>query len=116
MEPGDEAVACEAVATFKSSSPAGDHIARFLGNKDNYFCVAEVEGELAGILLAYRMERCDDERAMMLLYEVEVLSQHRRRGIGRALVEAVKRECEQRGDVHHGDRPEAAGLDERVGQ
>lgn len=92
---GDEAVAREAVALFKRSYPSVDYMARFLGNKDNYFYVAEAGGVSVGFLLAYRIERCDGERAMMLLYEVEVLSQHRRQGTGRALVEAVKRECKQ---------------------
>jgi aminoglycoside 3-N-acetyltransferase I len=92
---GDKAVACQAVATFKDPRPAADHAARFLADEDNYFYVAEVRGELAGFLLAYRLERCDGERAMMFLYEIEVLSQHRRQGIGKALVQALKGACEQ---------------------
>jgi ribosomal protein S18 acetylase RimI-like enzyme len=95
LEAGDEAVACKAVATFKNSHPTDDYMTWFLSNKDNYLYVAELEGELAGFLLAYKLERCDGERAMMFLYEVEVLSQYRRQGIGRSLVEAVRRECEQ---------------------
>ncbi len=93
----DEIVACKAVAKFKNSHPTAEYMARFLSNKTNYLYVAEVEGELAGFLLAYKLERCDGERAMMFLYEVEVLSQYRRQGIGGALVEAVRRECEQGG-------------------
>ena len=95
LETGDEATACQAVATFKNAHPTISYMAQFLGNKDTYFYVAEVEGELAGFLLAYKMERCDGERAMMFLYEIEVLSQHRRQGIGKALVQAIK-ECEQK--------------------
>ena len=97
LQAGDEAVAREAVARFKNSYPTVDHTRRFLGNVNHYFYVAEVDGELAGFLLAYKMERCDGERAMMFLYEIEVLSRHRRQGVGRALVEAVKEECERRG-------------------
>ena len=97
LEAGDEAVAREAVATFKHSYPTLDHMGRFLGDKDHYFFVAGVDGELAGFLLAYKMERCDGERAMMFLYEIEVLSRHRRQGVARALVEAVKGECERQG-------------------
>lgn len=97
LHAGDEAVAREAVARLKNAYPTVDHTRRFLGNVNHYFYVAEVGGELAGFLLAYKMERCDGERAMMFLYEIEVLSRYRRQGIGRALVEAVKGECERQG-------------------
>ena len=95
LQAGDETVAREAVVRFKHAYPTVDHLRRFLGNKDHYFYVAEVDGELAGFLLAYKMGRCDGARAMMFLYEIEVLSRHRRQGIGRALVEAVKGECDR---------------------
>jgi ribosomal protein S18 acetylase RimI-like enzyme len=95
LRTGDEAIACQAVATFKDSHPAAGHVARFLADEDNYFYVAEVQGELAGFLLAYRLERCDGEKAMMFLYEIEVSSQYRRQGIGKALVQALKGACEQ---------------------
>jgi aminoglycoside 3-N-acetyltransferase I len=97
LEAGDETVAREAVVRFKHAYPNVDHLRRFLVNEDHYFYVAEVDGELAGFLLAYKMQRCDGARAMMFLYEIEVLSRHRRQGIGRALVEAVKAECERQG-------------------
>ncbi len=95
LKPGDEATACQVVATFKNSHPTISYMAQFLVNKDTYFYVAEVEGELAGFLLAYKLERCDGEKAMMFLYEIEVSSQRRRQGIGKALVQAIK-ECEQK--------------------
>ena len=95
LETGDEATACQAVATFKNAYPTINYMTQFLSDKDTYFYVAEVEGELAGFLLAYKLERCDGEKAMMFLYEIEVSSQHRRQGIGKALVQAIK-ECEQK--------------------
>ena len=97
LEAGDEAVARQVVATFKHACPTLDHMGRFLSDKDHYFFVAGVDRELAGFLLAYKMERCDGERAMMFLYEIEVLSRHRRQGVGTALIEAVKGECERQG-------------------
>jgi aminoglycoside 3-N-acetyltransferase I len=96
LETGDEAIACQVVATFKNAYPTINYMAHFLDNKDNYFYVAEVAGKLVGFLLAYKMDRCDGERAMMFLYEIEVLSQRRRQGIGKALVQATKKECEQK--------------------
>ena len=97
LETGDEATACQAVATFKNAYPTINYMTQFLADKATYFYVAKVEGELAGFLLAYKMDRCDGERAMMFLYEIEVLSQHRRQGIGKSLVQATKKECEQQG-------------------
>jgi ribosomal protein S18 acetylase RimI-like enzyme len=72
------------------------HMASFLANESNYFYVAQVDEKPVGFLVAYKLERCDGEQPMMLLYEIEVLSNYRRRGIARSLVDEIKSTCQQK--------------------
>ena len=92
---GDDSVARQAVEVFKASRPSTRHLANFLANKDNYVYIAEVDEKPVGFLLAYKLERCDGEQPMMLLYEIEVLSDYRRRGIAKCLISEVKRVCQR---------------------
>jgi ribosomal protein S18 acetylase RimI-like enzyme len=95
LKVGDESVARQAVEVFKASRPSKGHLANFLANKDNYFYIAEVDEKPVGFLLAYKLERCDGEQPMMLLYEIEVLSDCRRRGIAKSLISEVKWVCQR---------------------
>ena len=64
---------------------------RFLAHPDTLLLVARCEGEACGFLSAYRLQRFDHRRAEVLLYEIGVQEPFQRRGVGRALVEEVKR-------------------------
>ncbi len=64
---------------------------RFLANPDDLLLVARWNGVVCGFLSAHRLQRFDRRRAEVLLYEVGVEEAFRRRGVGRALVEAAKR-------------------------
>jgi GNAT superfamily N-acetyltransferase len=65
----------------------------FLANPLNYLLVA-VEGEKPmGYLFAYELQRPDREQSMMFLYDITVLEQYRKKGVGTALVEQLKALC-----------------------
>jgi len=65
----------------------------FLANPLNYLLVA-VEGERAlGYLFAYELQRPDREQSMMFLYDITVLDEYRKKGVGTALVEQLKALC-----------------------
>jgi GNAT superfamily N-acetyltransferase len=65
----------------------------FLANPLNYLLVA-VDGErVIGYLFAYELLRPDREQSMMILYDITVLEEHRKRGAGTALVERLKYLC-----------------------
>jgi GNAT superfamily N-acetyltransferase len=63
----------------------------FLADDRHYFIVAYVGDEPAGYVFGYRLWCFDGKPPVMFLYEVAVVEDHRRRGIGRALVEELKR-------------------------
>ena len=69
---GDETLAVDVCSLFKRSPGSVSGAARFLANPQNYLIVAEVDGELAGFLAAYRLERLDRDDDQLFVYEVEV--------------------------------------------
>ena len=68
----------------------------FLANPLNYLLVA-IEGErILGYLFAYELQRPDREQSMIFLYDITVLEEHRKNGVGTALVERLKALCNDR--------------------
>ncbi len=62
----------------------------FLGDPRNYLYYAYSDGEIGGWLLGYRLDRPDTLIPMFFLYEIEVLEQFQRHGLGSILLEAFK--------------------------
>lgn len=92
---GDEPTALAAVQILRSTTWTLADAREFLADRHNYLIVAEIEGKPVGYLLGYKMMRLDGSRPMMCLYDLEVAQQYRRQGIGRMLVEEVRRHCEE---------------------
>ncbi|MDD5339442.1 MAG: GNAT family N-acetyltransferase [Dehalococcoidales bacterium] len=68
----------------------------FLANPLNYLLVA-VEGERTlGYLFAYELQRPDRKQSMMFLYDITVLDEYRRKGVGTALIERLKTLCDNK--------------------
>ena len=65
----------------------------FLENPYNHLLVAVDDPETVGYLIAYELQRPDREQSMMHLYDITVLSEHRQKGIGTALLEELKSIC-----------------------
>jgi hypothetical protein len=71
--PRDAAEAADVVRAFKGSALPVEALRGFLANPANYLLVAESDGESAGFLTAYRLERPDREEGM---FEAFVLTNH----------------------------------------
>jgi len=98
LREGDEDAAVRVVEEVKfrmdeivgrSVDPA--YMRGFLADDRHYLVAAYVEDEPVGMLLGYRLSRLDGRPPMMFVWELGVVEHHRRRGIGRALVEEAKR-------------------------
>ena len=63
---------------------------RFLETEGNIFIAALDDNIPIGFLAAYRLPRIDSEKAMILIYELEVGPDYRGRGTGRKLLENIK--------------------------
>lgn len=67
------------------------HGEKFLQDANNALFIAFSEHKAVGFLTANRLQRFDNRGAEVLLYEIVVHEDFRRKGIGKALVEAAKR-------------------------
>jgi ribosomal protein S18 acetylase RimI-like enzyme len=70
--------------------------ARFLAEPTHHLCVAYEDGRPAGFVSGVETTH-PDKGTEMFLYELGVAEESRRRGIGRALVEALARRARERG-------------------
>jgi ribosomal protein S18 acetylase RimI-like enzyme len=64
---------------------------KFLANKDNLLLLAYENNIPVGFLTAHRLQRFDKRKAEILLYEIGVNQDFRRKGIGKSLIEEVKK-------------------------
>lgn len=108
LGPGDEEIVRQlSITTVRFDEPAAParerkpHTAEsareFLAIETNLQLVAFVGDEPVGLLLAYELIRRHGDGKMMFIYEIGVRDDHRRMGIGRALIEALQRICRERG-------------------
>ena len=72
-----------------------DYVRVFLKN-DRHYLLAAIQGNIPlGFILAYRLQRVDRDQDMMFFYEINVANQHRKKGIGTALINKLKEICRQ---------------------
>jgi GNAT superfamily N-acetyltransferase len=63
---------------------------RFLADRNNALFLAYWNDKSSGFLTAHRLQRFDERKAEVLLYEIGVNEELRNKGIGKALIETVK--------------------------
>ena len=98
LGPPDAALAVGALRSLKETArdDLGDEVLRrFLARPENVLLVADEGTTPAGYLVAYFLDRVDRPESMACLYEIGVSAEHRRRGIGRALIEELQRICRE---------------------
>lgn len=98
---GDEDEAVAAVHALKPASErqghdaSVEHMRRLLECGDNYLILADSDGTPSGFLIAYRVPRIDRDKFMVYLYEIGVAEAFHRQGIGRQMIELLKREAHE---------------------
>jgi ribosomal protein S18 acetylase RimI-like enzyme len=92
----DEVELVERAGALFDRAPQGAATARFLGSDDHHLLVAYVEEEPVGFISGVELTH-PDKGVEMFLYELGVAEAARRRGIGRALVEALAALARERG-------------------
>ncbi len=90
LEPGDADTAVAVVKQFAGKEVATDYLRTFLTNPLNLLIVAEIEGHLAGFLLAHALPRLKQESYKMFIYEIDVAEAYRRRKVGTALINYIR--------------------------
>lgn len=93
--PGDDAAVAAADTLFDHPSKA-DATAAFLSDPRHHLLIAYVDVAPVGFVSGVEVTH-PDKGTEMFLYELSVDEPHRRRGIGRALVEALDALARERG-------------------
>ena len=88
IEDGDVASVAAASDLFDADAKP-EWAARFLADPDHHLCLAFEDGVAVGFVTGVEMTH-PDKGTEMFLYELGVDEQYRRRGIGRALVAALR--------------------------
>jgi aminoglycoside 3-N-acetyltransferase I len=106
--------------SYLSRPPSDAYVARWLGSAAHVLLVAEIDGEVVAGLTAYVLDKAEQERAEIYLYDLAVHERHRRRGIATALIRELQRLGAEVGawvifvQADHGDEP-AIALYESLG-
>ncbi len=95
LTPNDSHLAIQLISRFKSKKPSQTYLKNFLKNPHNYLLIAENDGKPVGFLLAYTMQRIDQDAIMIYIHEIEVTKEHRRKGVGKNLIEKLQHEAAQ---------------------
>jgi len=96
LGPTDTAIHCEIAAAHKERTISIECAERFLSDDDNCLIAATLDDEVVGFALGYLMSRVDSDQPMMMLYEIDVREDHRRKGIGSALIKKMLEVCKAR--------------------
>lgn len=100
LKPGDEEIAANVILKIKledNNIPENfSYITSLLSDDSNYLIVSLDKNIPTGFLIAYELQRIDCDKSMMLFYEIEVLPEYQKRGIGAKLISKLKEYCRKR--------------------
>ncbi|MGK7909056.1 MAG: AAC(3)-I family aminoglycoside N-acetyltransferase [Synechococcus sp.] len=88
--------AFDEVETYCGAQPSSDYLRSLLSNENFIALAALKNGEVVGGLAAYELEKFEQERSEIYIYDLAVSAAHRREGIATALIEELKRIGAQR--------------------
>lgn len=91
LTPDEWQKAQASIALFWDIGPNQETIVKFLSNSQNILLSAEVGDLPVGQVIAYILDRWDKNESMLFLYSIDVAETHQRRGIGTALIAAVRK-------------------------
>ena len=101
-------------ATYNDARPSQAYLSRLLG-RDNFIPIAALDGEqVVGGIAAYVLDKFEQERSEIYIYDLAVQADHRRRGIATAMIAELQRIAVARGawvifvQADHGDDPAIA--------
>ncbi len=93
LDPGDTIAAATLIRSFHSRTVSEAHLHNLLSDPANVLLVAELAAQVVGFVYAHWLDRLAHERQHLFLYEIEVDARHRRKGIGRELMNTILAEA-----------------------
>jgi aminoglycoside 3-N-acetyltransferase I len=89
--------AFDEVDTYTRAQPDDDYLRRLLSGPHFIALAAAVEGEIVGGLAAYELQKFEQARSELYIYDLAVDAAHRRRGIATALIGELRTIARERG-------------------
>ncbi len=103
LNAGDEVLVQLAVRKLKKETSeevreilTTEYLNKFLSCAGNYFIAALADGQPVGFALGYRLMRVDQAQDMMLFYEIVVDDEHKKKGVGKCLIDELKKICREK--------------------
>jgi len=103
--------------TYGDAQPGDDYLGQLLGG-DHFIALAALkDGEVVGGIAAYALDKFEQERSEVYIYDLAVAQGHRREGIATAMIEKLQALAAERGawvvfvQADHGDAPAVALYD-----
>jgi aminoglycoside 3-N-acetyltransferase I len=88
--------AFDQVGIYQRSVPSDDYLTRLLINR-HFIAVAAMNGkELVGGLAAYELDKFEQDRREIYIYDLAVMKGHRRRGVATGLIRELKKIASER--------------------
>jgi aminoglycoside 3-N-acetyltransferase I len=100
--------------TFESAPPSEAYLDSLLAKPHIIPIVALAEGEVVGGLVAYELDKYEQARSEVYIYDLAVAEPHRHQGIATALIERLREIAAERGawviyvQADYGDEPAIA--------
>ena len=85
------------VETYQGAVPRDEYLRALLARPHFIAIVARSGGDVIGGLAAYELEKFERERREIYIYDLAVAELHRRRGVARGLIGALKDAARARG-------------------
>jgi aminoglycoside 3-N-acetyltransferase I len=106
--------------SYQSAIPSDEYLNALLAREDLIPLVAVADGKVVGGLVAYVLQKFEQERSEIYIYDLAVDEEYRRRGIATGLINKLREIARERGawviyvQADHGDDP-AIKLYESLG-
>jgi aminoglycoside 3-N-acetyltransferase I len=100
--------------SFAAAPPSDAYLEGLLAKTHIIPLVAIADGEVIGGLVAYELDKFEQERREIYIYDLAVAEQHRRQGVATALIERLRDIAAERGayviyvQADYGDDPAIA--------
>ena len=91
------AEAFEEVATYNEAPPDAGYLERLLGSENIMALAALKDDQVVGGLVAYELQKFEQMRSEIYLYDLAVAAPHRREGIATALILQLRKIAAMRG-------------------
>ncbi|MCU0543210.1 MAG: GNAT family N-acetyltransferase [Oscillatoriaceae cyanobacterium Prado104] len=91
LTPDEWQKAQASIELFWDVAPSQETIVKFLSNSHHILLSAQLDDLPVGQVIAYILDRWDKNESMLFLYSIDVAETHQRRGIGKALIAAVRK-------------------------